>query len=101
MPAHDTILAIMQAGVSLAALLLIFSGFLFARAASFETRRGEAFRRLARCSLLPVLMSLAVSGMSIFALDGMTWATSYLMSAFGVTLLATAAFAIIGIFAAG
>ena len=40
MQERDTILAVLSSAIALAGLLLIFSGFLFSKVSSFETRRG-------------------------------------------------------------
>lgn len=52
MPEKDTALAIMGAAVGLAGLLLVFSGFLLARAAQYESKRGDVYRVFAKFGLL-------------------------------------------------
>jgi hypothetical protein len=97
---RDVILAVLQTGISLAGLLLIFSGFLFSRASSFSTVRGDKFIWIARATLIPVLMALALSWLSIYALEGSPWAISHLMGLLRLTLGATVVFAIVGVIAA-
>ena len=45
-------MAVLSSGIGLAGLLLIFSGFLFTKAASFDTSRGDKFKALAKLTLL-------------------------------------------------
>jgi hypothetical protein len=99
LPDTDTILAILSSGIALAGLLLIFSGFLFAKAASFETRRGDKFRLFAKATLIPVLSALALSWLSVEALGGNQWALSHLLTCLKIVLGMTGAFAIIGVLA--
>jgi hypothetical protein len=98
-PERDTILATLSSGIALAGLLLIFSGFLFSKAASFETRRGEKFKALAKLTLIPVLTALALTWISILALEGDQWASLHLITFLKVTIGITAIFAIVGILA--
>ena len=99
MPERDTILATLSSGIALAGLLLIFSGFLFSKATSFETRRGEKFKTLAKLTLIPVLAALALTWISILALEGDQWASLHLITFLKVTIGITAIFAIVGILA--
>jgi hypothetical protein len=96
---RDTILAVLQSGIGLAGLLLIFSGFLFSKAATFDTVRGDKFRTLAKITLFPVMVALALAWISVMALEGNTWASSYLTTLLKVTLAVTAVFATVGILA--
>ncbi len=99
MPERDTILAVLSSGIALAGLLLIFSGFLFTKAASFETKRGDKFRWFARATLIPVLAALALSWLSVNALQGDQWALSHLLTGIKLLLAITGGFAIIGVIA--
>lgn len=96
---QNTILAALQSGIALAGLLLIFSGFLFTKAASYDTRRGDKFKRLAQCTLIPILAALVLSWISLEALEGSMWAAENLVLCLRITLGVTAIFAIIGILA--
>jgi hypothetical protein len=96
---RDTILTVLSSGIALAGLLLIFSGFLFTKAASFETRRGDKFKILAKATLIPILVSLALSWISVSALDGNEWSNLHLITLLKVTLGTTAVFAIVGVLA--
>jgi len=92
---RDTILAVLQSGMALAGLLLIFSGFLFSRAGSYSTKRGDVFTWLARATLLPVLLAIGLSWISVEALDGAQWASRHLFLFVGIMLAVTAAYACI------
>jgi len=96
---HDTILAVLSSGIALAGLLLIFSGFLFSKSASFDSKRGDKFKGLAKLTLFPVLVSLALAWISATALEGNSWASLHLVTFLKVTLVITAIFAIVGILA--
>lgn len=66
--AKDTMVAVLGAAVGLAGLLLIFSGFLFAQAASLPATTSDEtinrYRNAGRWGLLPFLVALAVAGLS-------------------------------------
>jgi hypothetical protein len=99
LPEVDTILAALSGGIALAGLLLIFSGFLITKAASFETKRGDKFVWFARATLIPVLSALALSWLSIDALQGNPWALAHLIGTLKLVLGITAAFAVVGVLA--
>jgi hypothetical protein len=96
-PNTDSILAVLQSGIGLAGLLLIFSGFLVAKADTYETRRGEKYKRLALWTLLPVLSAIGISWISIDALQGNCWSQYHLFTLLKIELAITGAFAIIGL----
>jgi hypothetical protein len=97
MPTEGTILAVLQSGIALAGLLLIFSGYLFGRANSYAGRRGDIFKLYAKLTLIPIIMALALSWFSIDALEGAKWAAANLMLMMKVTLGATALVAFAGV----
>jgi hypothetical protein len=100
LPDHDIILAVLQSGIGLAGLLLIFSGFLFTKAASFDSsRRGDKYRWLALATIAPIFMAILVSLMSMEALEGNQWSLTHLLLALKITLVLTEIFAIIAIVA--
>lgn len=94
---QDTILAVLQAGIALAGLLLVFSGFLVSKADTYETRRGKKYKFLALATLLPVLGALALSWLGVDAAEGSRWARYYLLTGLKIELALTAVFAIIGV----
>jgi hypothetical protein len=63
--AKDVMIAILGASIALAGLLLVFSGFLFAQAASFPSTTPDEiinrYRNAGRWGLLPFLWALAVA----------------------------------------
>jgi len=93
----DVILAVLQSGIALAGLLLIFSTFLFAKANSYSSARGDKYKLLAKATLLPVLISLALSWVCVDALQGAAWAKDNLLLFVRITLAATAVFAVVGV----
>jgi hypothetical protein len=99
LPEHDTILAVLSSAIGLAGLLLIFSGFLFTKAASFETDRGDKFKVLAKATLVPILATLALAWICIMALQGNSWACVHLEFLLKMTLGLTGLFAVVGILA--
>jgi hypothetical protein len=93
---RDTTLVALFSGIALAWLLLIFSGFLLAKTASYETRRGERYRWFARATLIPILAALALSWLSLRASEGNEWALGHLLTGIRMVLALTGLFAIIG-----
>jgi hypothetical protein len=93
----DTILAVFQAGIALAGLLLVFSGFLVSKAATYETKRGDKYKRLAISTLIPVLGAMVLSWLSIDALEGNQWIQYHLLAYLKSELALTGGFAIIGL----
>lgn len=94
---RDTILAVFQAGIALAGLLLIFSGFLVSKAAGYETNRGKKYKNLALVTLIPVLGALLLSWLSVDAAEGNRWLQYHLLTGLKIELAVTAIFAIIGL----
>jgi hypothetical protein len=94
---RDTILVVLQSGIALAGLLLIFAGTLLTKAASFETRRGDKYKILAVVTLVPVLASIGLSWVSIYALRGNIWVQYHLLTGLEITLGLTAVFAVIAL----
>jgi hypothetical protein len=96
----DIALAILQASVAIAGLVLVYSAFLITKAAEFEgSRRGDVFLRIARASLIPVLAALFCSGMGVRVLLPGHWASawsgSWLIIVFEIVLAITAIYATI------
>jgi hypothetical protein len=68
-PPKDLIVAVLGAAVGLAGLLLIFSGFLFAQAASFPRATTDdeiidKFRNAGRFAVVPFVVCLAVAAIA-------------------------------------
>jgi hypothetical protein len=67
----DIVLAVLGGSVSLAGLLLIFSGFLFSQASGFppattDDKIIDRYRNAARFGVLPFLMCLGLAGAAIW-----------------------------------
>lgn len=62
-------LAILQAAVALAGLVLIYSGFMLNKATGYtDTRKAKKFTSLAKWALAPTIMSLFCSFIAVRAL---------------------------------
>lgn len=99
----DEALAILQAAIAIAGLVLVYSGFVLAKAGGMEnTRRAKKFERLAQGALVPVISALFCSVMGVRALlpghFGSAWASNSLLGVFELVLVLTAAYAIIAAF---
>lgn len=93
-------LGVMQGAIGLAGLLLVFSGFLLSKAESFETKRGDRYRAIALSGLIPLLAALSCSWIAVWALQGAPWSSLHLLGVLKITLVFTAAYAIIGLWSA-
>jgi hypothetical protein len=67
----DIILAVLGGSVSLAGLLLVFSGFLFAQATGFDPEHTSdavinKYRKAAKFGVLPFLMCLILAGIAVW-----------------------------------
>jgi hypothetical protein len=93
----DIILAVLQSAIGIAGLTLVFAAFLQARAASFDPKRGERYRRFAAASVIPVSTALAASWISVAAIEGNQWAAQNALLSLKMVLLVTGAYAIVGI----
>lgn len=97
----DIALAIIQAAVAIAGLVLVYSAFLVAKASGYG-KRGDKFLILTRLGLVPVISALFCSGMGVRVLLGghwgQHWASSWLLFGFEIVLALTAIYAIIAAF---
>ncbi|HSY36808.1 MAG TPA: hypothetical protein VK814_13720 [Acidobacteriaceae bacterium] len=99
----DVALAILQAAIAIAGLVLIYSGFLAAKGADYRgDRAGDKFLRMAKLGLIPVIIALFCSGMGVRVLRighwGHDWCATWLILAFEIVLATTAVYAIIAAF---
>jgi hypothetical protein len=95
MSERDTILAVLQSDIAIAGLVLIFSGFLFSRAAEYDTRYGDKFRWLASAGMVPVLAALAGAWLCIGAIEGGNWAGTHALWGLKIVLALTGAYAVV------
>lgn len=97
----DIALAIIGAAVALAGLLLVYSAFLVAKAADYDTRRKDKFLSAARWSVAPVLASIFCAWVAVRVLlpghFAHEWASSWLIFTFEIVLALTAIYAIIAV----
>ena len=66
----DIAAAILAASVSLAGLLLVFAGFVYARGETLQPKRRDAFRIWAKLSCVPFLLAVICSLTSFESLLG-------------------------------
>jgi sorbitol-specific phosphotransferase system component IIC len=91
----DTILAVLGASVSLAGLLLVFVGFLYSHAETFETKRRDRFRRIAKAGLIPFLVSLLCAWFCVQWLTGDARVYSLCLHSFRASMVLTAAYGLV------
>jgi hypothetical protein len=99
----DEALAILQAAIAIAGLILVYSGFVLAKGAGLsDVRKQEKFQRLAKWGLVPVIVSLFCALMAVRALlpgrFGSAWSSNWVLFTFEVVLFLTGAYAIIAAF---
>jgi hypothetical protein len=91
----DVILAVLGSDISVAGLVLVFSGFLITKAESYQTRYGDKFRWFAVSGILPVLIALAGAWLCICAIEGNQWAAEHALANLKIVLAITGIYAII------
>ena len=95
MAERDTILAVLQSDIGIAAIILVFAGFLLTKSETFETKRGDKYRVIALFSLLPILASVASIWISMDAIEGSAWCANHALGSLKVVLSMTGIYAII------
>jgi hypothetical protein len=85
----------MSNAIALAGLLLVFSGALLAKGASFDPKFGRKYKYLGRLVLIPVLACFALAWMSVNAIQGGPWSGYHLITGLKITLGLAIVFAII------
>jgi len=92
----DVILGLLGGHIAIAGLVLVFAGFLWTKAESYEgTRSGDKYNWLAVAGLVPVLSALASAWMCIDAIKGNQWESEHVLLSLQIVLVLTAAYAII------
>jgi hypothetical protein len=92
----ETALAVCGAALGIAGLLLVFIGFIIAKADnSYNTARAKRFVWMARTGLIPFLASLICCWFSIWAVQGANWSGDHLLALFKLALVITGIYAII------
>lgn len=90
-------LAVLKSSIALAGLLLVFIGFLLAKADQFHTKLGKKFKRLSLCGLIPFLFAITCSLVSIWAMQGARESGLHILFLFKLLLAVTSIYAIIAI----
>jgi hypothetical protein len=99
----DIALAILQAAIAIAGLVLVYSGFILAKASSLsDTRKAKKFELLAKGAMVPVITALICSFMGVRVLlpghFGSLWASNWILFVFEIVLALTGGYAIIAAF---
>ena len=99
----DIALALLQAAIAIAGLVLVYSGFVAAKGAEKRGNlSGDKYLWLARAAVIPVVAALLCSGIGVRVLVpggwGYSFAETHLILSFEIVLVLTAAYAIIAAF---
>lgn len=95
MPDNGVLSAILGGDISLAGLVLVFSGFLFGKANEFSGRYGDRFKWLAVAGVVPALGALAAAWACADAIQGNQWAAAHAFCVLKVVLVLTGLYAIV------
>lgn len=93
----DSALGLLGAILAAAGLLLVFCGYLFTKAESYETVRGDKFKILAKIGAVPLAVSFACSWSCILVLQGNPWAQAHTLLLFKIALVITAIYSIVSL----
>jgi hypothetical protein len=95
----DTALAILQAAIALAGLLLVFIGFLLSKADQTDLKAPrQRIRRIVGAGLIPFVAALGCSWQSIWVLQGAHLSAAYLYSTLKIVLVLVGLYAIMATF---
>jgi hypothetical protein len=83
---------------SLAGLLLVFVGFVYAKADTFQTKRGDRFRHMGKAGTIPFGLALWSGWLCLRFLEGDVPAYVLGLFLFKSTLVATALYGLVVIF---
>jgi hypothetical protein len=86
----DTIIAVLGASAALAGLLLVFIGFVYAHGESYETRRGNRFKAVAKIGVAPFLVTLGCAWCCLEWMTGSPGAYAWSINLFKIGLGTTA-----------
>ena len=93
----DIALGVLAAIVTVAGLILVFCGFLFAKAESFDSRRGDKFRTLAKAGIIPLIASFVSAWICTMAIENNPWAVAHGLLTFKIALVISALYSIIAL----
>lgn len=91
----EVMLAVLAASMALAGLLLIFVGFVYAHAETFETKRRDRYRYIAKAGLLPFMVSLVCAWLSTAWLTGDEGAYWWSLQCFKGSIALTALYGLV------
>jgi hypothetical protein len=92
---RDTILAVLQSDIGIAALILVFAGFLLTKGETYQTKLGDKYRVIALFSLLPILACIASIWISMDAIEGSAWCAAHSLWSLKLVLVFAGIYAII------
>ena len=95
MTEKDVVLAVLGDDIAIAGLVLIFAGFLFTKAAEYDTKFGDRYRWLAACGMIPVLTALISAWLCIGALEGNQWDATHSLLGLKIVLALTGVYAVV------
>jgi hypothetical protein len=92
---RDTILAVLQSDIGIAALILVFAGFLLTKGETYQTKRGDKYRVIALLSLLPVVACAVSIWICMDGIEGSPWCAAHSLGSLKVVLVMAGIYAII------
>jgi hypothetical protein len=94
---NDVWLGLLGAIMGVSGLLLIFCGFLFTKAESYDPARGDKFKLLAKAGIIPLFASFLSAWTCTAAVGGNHWAIAHGFLLFKIALVISAAYSIISL----
>ena len=94
----DLVVAILDADVALAGLLLVFVGFVYSRGEALSGERGDRFQNVARLGVVPFGLSLWCAWLCVTYLSGDTTLARTVVVMFRSDLIVTALYACVILF---
>jgi hypothetical protein len=91
----NTVLAILQAAIAMAGLLLVFVGFVYAKAGDYDSRRGDKFRLAAKLGIVPFLLATISAAVCCAWLIGMHASLRLAILSITGALLATGIYGVV------
>ena len=87
----DIAIGLLGAIVAVAGLLLVFSGFLFTKAESIDSRRGDKFRTIGKLGVIPLIASFVTAWVCLMAVQDNPWAVTWGILVFKIATAMTPA----------
>src|SRR5689334_4083673 len=95
--AKDVIIAILGSSVGLAGLLLVFVGFVYSKAGSFQTRRGDFYKNVAKAGVAPFSAAIIAAWFCLLWLAGHPWAYGWAFFCFAVSTILTGVYGVVAL----